>query len=366
MMKKIGFILKKIITAVKILLILIPTLLIADKLFGGKWIYPHVSAYLQKEKALSAPEKNTPRALEQTFQADLTPQPSIIQSDQAPDNGKIFIGSLPNPEKHQNTGIFYTAAFWKNATLNDIIQELENTADINARNPNGQTILMYAVSINKNPEVVNLLLMYGANLSARDNAGRTALMFASALNPNAEVVSRLIQAGASPSAKDQNGWSPLLYACAQNSNPDVIRLLLQNGSPINAQLPQADKPWHHASLENQLVSLTKIGLRNAQKFITNLYLATGEKTDYASVLEKSLDEMNDEINGSETGMTPLMIAGRYNSSPAIIEFLLQNGADVSLRDNKGKTVLDHAQENPNIYQTDVYWQMNDKFYNQIN
>ncbi len=343
------------------MLLLLPILLIADKLIGGKWIYPHIATYFNRENTNITP--NTLQQLDQSIKPNLSLNQDIIKLDTTPIDNKIIVGNLPTPEQYNTTGKFYTANFWKNATVNDVIAELENNANINARNQNGQTILMYAVSANTNPELINILLMYGANLFARDNTGRTALMFASAMNPNPSIITTLIKNGSSPTTTDKNSWSPLTYAVAHNPNPQVINVLLQNNNNINAKLSEADRAWHHASLSNQFIELTKIALRQSEKLITNIYLALGNQGDYMSIIENSLDELNNEINAPDTGMTPLMIASKYNPYPSIIRYLLSLGADVTLYDNKGKTALDYAKENPHLYQTDVYWQMNDKLYN---
>ena len=44
--------------------------------------------------------------------------------------------------------------------------------------------------------------------------------------------------------------------------------------------------------------------------------------------------------------------------------MIKSGADVKAKSSDGKTVLDYAKENKNIYNTDVYWELNDAFYNQ--
>ena len=76
-------------------------------------------------------------------------------------------------------GVFYTTEFWQNANTSNVLNELRNNVDINARNSNRQTILMYAASITKDPKMIDILISLGAQVAARDNEGRTALMLAS-------------------------------------------------------------------------------------------------------------------------------------------------------------------------------------------
>ena len=360
-MKKIGFILKKIITAVKLLLIIIPALLIIDKINGGKYLYPHIAKII---KPVQSPAASEP--LETSLDKDLSPS---LEATEAPavntaTGSDIYVGSLPNPNIAQPAGRFYTAEFWKNATVDDVITELQNGADVNARNQNGQTVLMYAAGIVTNPQIIETLYMYGASISSRDSAGRTALMFAAALNPNPDIIHKLISYGANIHDKNPKGWTPLHYAATRSSGIPVLNALLQHSADINTPIIPEDKPWQHASLDNQFLEISKIGLKSAERFITNLYLSLGSETEvsYSELLNKQLDEMAAEIHSPEAGLTPLMVAAQ-NSTPNVVSYLMSQGANLRHRDNKGKTAVDYAKENPRLYKTDVYWQMNDKLYN---
>ena len=358
-MKKIGFILKKIITAVKLLLIIIPALLIIDKINGGKYLYPHIAKIIKPAQSSAA------KPQEISLNKDLSSSPEITETASiAAQRQDIYVGSLPNPNIAQPAGRFYTAGFWKNATVEDVIAEVQNGADINARNPNGQTVLMYAAGIVDNPEIIDTLYMYGAKSSSRDNIGRTALMYATALNPNPDIIHKLINYGANIHDKDQQGWTPLHYVAARSSGIPVLNALLQHGADINAPIIPADKSWQHASLDNQFLEISKIALKNAEHFITALYLSLGSETEvsYTEMLSGQLDAMAAEIHSPEAGLTPLMVAAQ-NSTPNVVSYLMSQGANLRQRDSKGKTAVDYAKENPRIYKTDVYWQMNDKLYN---
>jgi len=62
------------------------------------------------------------------------------------------------------------------------------------------------------------------------------------------------------------------------------------------------------------------------------------------------------------GMTPLMYACLNNTEPRVIDVLIKHGADIKARSNVGKTALDYAKDNDKIYETKVYWKMNDLMY----
>ena len=57
---------------------------------------------------------------------------------------------------------------------------------------------------------------------------------------------------------------------------------------------------------------------------------------------KKMIEFGSDINQTSNGMTPLMIAARYNRVE-IVKLLLDNGAKTYLKDSKGLTALQHAE-----------------------
>lgn len=57
---------------------------------------------------------------------------------------------------------------------------------------------------------------------------------------------------------------------------------------------------------------------------------------------KKMIEFGSDINETSNGLTPLMIAARYNRVE-IVQLLVKNGAKINQKDAKGKTALKHAE-----------------------
>lgn len=99
----------------------------------------------------------------------------------------------------------------------------------NIQNGFGETPLMESF---RNPEMVELLLVCGANANARSVFGVTPLMFAM-LGEDVKVPKMLIQAGADVNAADKDGRTALMLA-AFDGQTKFMKLLIASGANVNA------------------------------------------------------------------------------------------------------------------------------------
>jgi len=227
--------------------------------------------------------------------------------------------------------------FENNMRLNDDILRIlvEHTADINAADNHGRTILMHTVTNNFSGYSYNalqILLENGADVNAADNAGITALM---RTVRSYDFTRALIENGADINAVDNYGRTPLLFAfrtlIPDWLNLDVLRLLIDKGADVNA----ADKDgW------------------------TPLLLAA--RNNFRPDVLQILIENGANVNAANhDGQAGLMLAAAYervhwsasNAYRRVLEFmqiLLEYGADPDMKDNEGRRAIDYAEQNEEL------------------
>ena len=196
----------------------------------------------------------------------------------------------------------------------------------------GVTLLMKAAKAGNNWELKNLLNS-GANVNLKDSDGWTALMYAVRYQENTSIIDLLISAGAQVKTKNSYNVSALMLASTYNGNPEILRKLLSYYSPSEKEV--------------------------VQSFV--LMLSDNYSSDYSKAAKvDTFIEKSISLNSFYNGKTPLMYAAQYCSSTIVIKKLLDYGAGTSIRSADGKTAFDFAKENPTLPHDDVYWMLNRK------
>ena len=205
--------------------------------------------------------------------------------------------------------------------------EIENP---NLLDENNVSLLMKAAKAGNDWEVKQLLLS-GADVNLKDNQNWTALMYAVRFQENTNVVKLLIDAGAQVDVENSFGNSAFIIAAYYNNNPEILNLLIKYYKSTSKELLKA------------LVLL--ISSNNTQEHIKLSKL-------------KVFINYSTPINSFYNGKTPLMYAAEYCNSTSVIKVLLENDAIITLRSTEGKTAFDYAKENDNLIHDEVYWSLN--------
>ncbi len=266
-----------------------------------------------------------------------------------------------------------------------------------AESRKGQNALMWAAAAG-HPEVVDVLLKAGAKASVASNGGFTPLVFA-AQKGDVKSVSSLLRAGANVNYAVPSGQSVLQIAMIGKKN-EVSHVLLDNGANVNSADKMGITPLHVAaqagSVELVKELLAKGADPNARTFktapeakgaggnpfrappgeLTPLHLAA--KANHENVMRllvaagadpklKGQDsttllmsaagsghvgvvtyayELDPEINAvNQSGFTAVHAAVNFvqnSTQPEIakvVQFLADHGADLDVKDKRGRTPI---------------------------
>ena len=203
-------------------------------------------------------------------------------------------------------------------------------ADVNATDKNGVTLLMKACKEGNDWDVKNLIKL-GADVNLRDADGWSALMYAVRYQNSSEIVNTLIASGAYVRVRNKYNATPLLLAADYSKNPEILNILLKNRSISEDEVFKA---FIFTLTDNK--SSDHIKISKVQLFI-----------------DKGIS-----LNRMWKGKTPLMYACEFGNSTAVIQLLLENGAKPGLTTSDGKTAFDFAKTNSELAKDDIYWSLN--------
>lgn len=205
------------------------------------------------------------------------------------------------------------------------------------------------------------------------HTGNTALHYvASSVYPKRkQVLEILLRKGASPNEKNKDFLTPL-HICADNSHYDLMDVLLKNGAKVNAIDSLGQTCLHRCARDDNVQACRLLMSYNVDTTIVSLQGFTAAQLATENVL-KILKDPPDTVDlevqlldASKAGdletvqrivtanahtvncrdldgrhSTPLHFAAGYNRVP-VVEFLLENGAEVHASDKGGLVPLHNA------------------------
>jgi uncharacterized protein len=223
---------------------------------------------------------------------------------------------------------------------------LDQGASVDARDRLGARPLSHAAR-SGHLEMLDLLLKRGAPIDARDLNGATALYYA-AERGHSPIVQRLIERGADVKLTGKSGVSPIA-AAAYAGRDSIVAMLLAHGADGRAPDDTGKPPVIYAAASGRLDIVKQLlggGDLNARyaNDLTLLMWASGpdEKVPDAQAIEVVsylLDGGAHIDDRDDRGRTALMIAAEGGHSE-IADLLLKRGADPSLKDKAGKRAAD--------------------------
>lgn len=256
--------------------------------------------------------------------------------------------------------------------LQDIVEDLiKKGADVNSKTLSKQTVLHLAFQ-GKNEQMIKHILKYEILIDSQDDKGDTALH--SAINmQSVEFTKIVLEKGASVNTTNNFGLTPL-HSAVLNNNSELVELLLKYGVHVNVVTSEKKNPLHLAVANNSL-KIAKLLLKNQVNI--NDTTDMGITALHTAVITGSIEMVklliDNNANVNATGIrdeTPLNIAVAYehekiaeflilsgatinhglnqdmllhmavfNKNECLVELLLSNNADITVRYKNGRTAL---------------------------
>lgn len=214
--------------------------------------------------------------------------------------------------------------------------------DPNDAADNGSTALLEALEYEYNKDIVDKLLVHGANLQASRNDGENGLHIAAA-SGYIPYIKLFLPYKAALNQKTREGSTPISLAAA-NGHEEVVRLLLEEDALGTLVEPEYD--WLQLS---QCYNAMKIGdtkrahdlmfptpplrfVDRAGKSLLHLAADTGVEHLVSTVISCGIDINKQDKRGN----TALHIAAASKTpNPAAIRLLVDSGADLEIRNFSG-------------------------------
>ena len=226
-------------------------------------------------------------------------------------------------------------------------QLLDQGASLDARDRLGARPLSHAAK-SGHLQMVDLLLARGAPIDARNLAGSTALYLA-AEGSHILIAQRLIERGADVKLSGRSGISPIA-AAAYAGNEIIFDALLAHGADERAADDTGKPPIVYAAAGARFDIVKRLLTRNIDvnarypNDLTLLMWASGPdegvaETQAMTVVSYLLDAGAHIDDRDNRGRTALMIAAEGGHAD-IAGLLLARGADPSLKDKAGKRAAD--------------------------
>lgn len=229
-------------------------------------------------------------------------------------------------------------------------QALSRNPRVNELDESGMTPIHVAVAA-RQPACVKLLIQGGADPKTRDQQGRTAFEAASKI-PDAQERMKIIRAlmSVSEDSEAQQPMGPMpwtLEYSVMRRQTSVTKMLLSMGADPNAVGAGGTTPLADAALKGDLEAVRLLLAHGARAAAVS---RTGTQPIHDAALGNSGEVIRELVaKGANVNAltrheaeTPLHIAAAMGKLKAV-ETLVALGADLKLKDAKGRTPLDAAE-----------------------
>jgi len=195
---------------------------------------------------------------------------------------------------------------------------LDQGIDVDLKNQAGSTPLLYAVR-GRHKDIVELLVAKGADINAKDKGGYTLLYYA-IWSEDVNTVKAIVTKGADVNLTAGKDYPPIYYAI-WSGDIDIVKLLVAKGAKFDVKVLNDRTAFHYAVSQGSkdiVEFLVSEGID-----IPRLYLSA-RMGDLAGI--KDLVEQGADVNAKENkGQIPLQLA-KDKGHTEIVELLRKHGA----------------------------------------
>lgn len=265
------------------------------------------------------------------------------------------LATIPNINEPYKKGdkityLMYAAAYIKDVNILKLL--IAKGSDITLKDKNGFNALHHATTFNKLEIVTFFVDEKDMNVNMETKNKDTPLHLA-ITNADTRIVPYLIERGAKVNVKDTFGFTPLMKAVTYFKT-DFIKLLLEKGAAIESVNIDGKTALHiaidtaHFNQTNpkglEIVKLlvekgADVDAKDKVAFTPLMIAAKLKNPAYLIYLVEKGANIN--YQDSSVGRSPLIIATMFDRVE-LIKFLLEKGADKTLRTKNGQTVMDFA------------------------
>lgn len=203
-----------------------------------------------------------------------------------------------------------------------------------------------------NPSRRQCLLVLGASagltwLSPLAHAGSFEDFFTAIRRNDAGTIQALLRRGFDPNTVDETGQPGLMMAVDLQSVRAVEALLSAPNIQAEVRNRKGESALMLCAIRGDL-TLAKLLIEhdadvNKTGWTPLHYAASGTTQNQVEMVRLLLDNAAYIDAASPNGSTPLMMAAMYGRSD-VLKVLIEEGADASLRNEKGLTAIDFAQQ----------------------
>ena len=256
-----------------------------------------------------------------------------------------IVAFVPHRLEEDSKGLVPRAcpAMWADPAVCQVL--IDAGADIETRNENGRSPLHAASCFGNLGTVKMLVRRAGAGVRVADSKGATCLMLAAYFG-HTDIVRYLVGLpDVEVNHGDNDGFTALHYA-VQEGHHDAVEVLIDAGADIDAGTSEGCAPLHYACDDDKLAIVKVLVKAGADVCATDnegttcLIEASGDGPTETVRYLVGLPEV-DMNAGENLSCTSLhsAVSRKDRSHPEVVQMLIDAGADLEAKNEKGRSPL---------------------------